>query len=111
MSYLEVLQTCPTWRNSLLFSLGTLDLSGPRVIMFDTVDVRSLLHYHMDLQIYVEFIRITIKCTVVNKCASTSVMSLYCWKSLISPQLSLSMTMLAALDVPSFQPHGFIPSL
>ena len=111
MSALEVLYMCPTKRNALISALGYLDLSGPSVIKFDTVDVRPLLPYHVAFQIHVEFLRMIVKCNVVDEGSSTLVMSLYCWKSFISPQLSLSMTMFSAFDERSFQPHGIITSL
>jgi hypothetical protein len=45
MLALEVLHTCPTQRNSLLSTLGALDLSGSKVINLDVVDVNPRLAY------------------------------------------------------------------
>jgi hypothetical protein len=111
MSALEVLQTCPTQRNALLSALGALDSSGSKVIKFDVTDVQPHLPYHVAFQIHVECMNITIKHIVIDEGASTSVMSLSCWKSIGSPQLSQSMTMLTAFDGHSFRPHGILPAL
>jgi hypothetical protein len=48
--------------------------------------------------------------TVVDKGASTCVMSLACWKAIGQPELSLSPTLLTAFNGRSFRPHGIIPS-
>jgi hypothetical protein len=48
----------------------------------------------------------TIKHVVVDEGATTCVMSLICWKSLSSPTLSESPTMLTSFDGISFFPHG-----
>jgi hypothetical protein len=61
-------------------------------------DVKPHLPYHVAFQIHVESMNITIKRTVIDEGASTSVMSLSCWKSIGSPPLSQSMTMLTAFD-------------
>ena len=53
----------------------------------------------------------TVKRTVIDEGTATSVMSLSCWKSLSSPELSKSMTMLTTFDGRSFRPHGILPSL
>ena len=83
MSALEVLQTCPLQRRSFLSSLGVDDDNFYSVI----------------------------KHTVINEGAAAFVMSLSCWKSLGSPKLSQSTTMLTAFDGRSFRPHKIIPSL
>jgi hypothetical protein len=64
MSALEVLQTCPTQRNSLLSALGALDSSGSKVIKFDVADVKPRLPYHVAFQIHVECMNIIVKCIV-----------------------------------------------
>ena len=53
----------------------------------------------------------TIKCTMVDEGATTSVMSLLCLKVLGSSELSQSATMLNSFNGISFQPHGILPSL
>jgi hypothetical protein len=51
MSTLEVLQTCPSQRNALLSTLGSLEPSGSKVIKFDVMDVMPHLPYHVAFQI------------------------------------------------------------
>ena len=48
---------------------------------------------------------------VLDEGASTSVLSLSCWKSLISPKLVTSPTTLKAFDGQVFQPHGLISAI
>jgi hypothetical protein len=101
---------CPSQRNALLSVLGALDLCGSKVIKFDVTDVKPRLPYHVAFQIHVEYMNVTIKCIVIDEGASTSVMSLACWKAIGSPPLSQSMTMLTAFDGHSFRPHGILPT-
>ena len=49
--------------------------------------------------------------TVLDEGASTSVLSLTCWKALASPELVKSPTTLKAFDGRGFQPHGLISGL
>ena len=48
---------------------------------------------------------------VLDEGASTSVLSLTCWKSLGSPELVTSPTTLKSFDGRDFQPHGLISAL
>ena len=81
MSSLEVLQMCPSQRNSLLFALGALEPSGSKVIKFDVIDVKPCLPYHVAFQIHVGYSKYTIKRVVVDEGTITCVMSLICWSS------------------------------
>ena len=67
--------------------------------------------YYMSLFIHVECLNNTVKCTVIDEGAATSVMSLSCWKGLGSAELSQSTTMLTYFDGRSFRPHRILPSL
>ena len=67
--------------------------------------------YYVSLLIHVECLNMTIKHTVIDEGAATSMMSLSCWKGLGSPELSQSTTMLTAFDGRSFWLHGILPSL
>jgi hypothetical protein len=107
---LEVLQTCPSQRNSLLSALGALEPSGSKLIKFDVTDVKPLLPYHVAFQIHVEYSKYTIKREVVDEGAAACVMSLVCWKALGSPTLSKSSNMLTAFDGHSFRPHDILPT-
>jgi hypothetical protein len=52
----------------------------------------------------------TIKRVVVDEGTATCVMSLICWKSLGSPNLSQYLTMLTTFDGRSFCPHNILPA-
>jgi hypothetical protein len=114
MSTLEVLQSCPAQRKSLLTALGSSETCNPGTIMLDMTDLKPRFPYHVTFQIVVahptkNFTRNIFR-TVVDEGASTCVMSLACWKAIGQPELSPSPTLLTAFDGRSFQPHGIIPS-
>ena len=108
MSALQVLQSCPTQRDALLAALGNMD-SSSLMAKFNLSDVKIHLPYHVSLSIDVIHGGNTIGRVVVDKGASTCVMSLSCWKSLGSPELVPSNTLLTAFDGRSFRPHGILP--
>jgi hypothetical protein len=91
---MEVPQTCPSQRNASLSALGSLDHCGSKVIKFDVTDVKPHFPYHVEFQIHVGYSKYTIKCIFFYEGTATCVMSLVCWKSLNSPTLSQSLTML-----------------
>ena len=43
--------------------------------------------------------------------ASTSILSIFCWRSIGSPELTRSPTTLKDFDGRGFQPHGLLPGL
>jgi hypothetical protein len=47
MSALEVLQSCPTQRKSLLTALGSTETCNLGIIMLDTTDLKPRLPYHV----------------------------------------------------------------
>jgi hypothetical protein len=110
MSVLEVLQMCPSQRNVVLSSLGALEPSGSKVIKFDVMDVKPHLPYDVAFQIHVEYSKYTIKHVVFDEGVATCVMSLICWKALISPTLSKSSNMLTYFENHSFHPHDILPT-
>jgi hypothetical protein len=110
MSSLEVLQMCPSQRNALLSTLGSLDPCGSKVIKFDIMDVKPHFPYHVAFQIHVDYSKYTIKHTVIDEGVATCMMSLTCWKSIGSPTLSQYLTMLNAFDGHSFHPHRILPT-
>ena len=73
MSALEVLQSCPTQRNALLATLGSMD-SSSLMVKFHLFDVKIRLPYHVALSIYVIHGGNTIGRAVVGEGASTCVM-------------------------------------
>ena len=111
MSSLEVLQTCPSQRKTLLYSLGVVDPNPSTMIKFENVEVHPHFPYHVALLVHVECINNTIKCIVIDEGFAASVMSLACWKVLGFPMLSRSGIMLTHFDGIYFRPHGILPSL
>ena len=81
------------------------------MIKFETMGVQHLLPYYVSLFIQLEFLNMTVKCTVIDEGTAASMMSLSCWKGFGSPKLSQSATMLTTFDGTSFQPHRILPSL
>jgi hypothetical protein len=110
MSALEVLQMCPSQRNALLSALGALDSCGPKFIKFDVTYVKPHSPYHVAFQIHMGYLKYTIKRNVVDEGVATCVISIVCWKSLGSPTLSQSPTMLTYFYSHSFHPHGILPA-
>jgi hypothetical protein len=114
MSSLEVLQSCPAQRKSLLTALGSTETCNPGTIMLDITDLKPRLPYHIVFQIVVAHptknFTWNIFRTVVDEGTSTCVMLLSCWKAIGQPALSPSPTLLTSFDGLSFQPHGIIPS-
>jgi hypothetical protein len=90
--------------------LGDLDPCGLKVINFSITDVKPHFPIHVVFQIHVVYSKYTIKRIIIDEGATTCVISLVCWKSLDSPTLSQSPTMLTAFDGRSFHPHSILPS-
>ena len=111
MSALEVLQTFPPQRRDLLSSLGVNDDNSSFVIKFETMGLQPRFPCYVSLLIHVECLNMIVKCTVIDKGTTASMMSLSCWKGLGSLKLSQSITMLTAFDGRSFWLHGILPSL
>jgi hypothetical protein len=72
--------------------------------------VKPSLPYHVEFQIHMGYSKYTIKHIVVDEGATTCVMCLVYWKSLGSPTLSQSPTMLTSFDGHSFRPHDILPA-
>jgi hypothetical protein len=114
MSTLEVLQSCPSQRKSLLTTLGYTETCNLGTIMLDTTNLKPHLPYHVAFQIVVAhptktFTRNIFR-TVVDERTLACIMSLACWKAIGQPILSLFPTLLTSFDGRSFRPHGIIPS-
>ena len=98
MSALEVLQSFPSQRKALLFSLGVNDDDSSSVIKFETAGLQPRLPYYVSLLIHIECLNMIVKRTVIDEGTATSVISLSCWKGLGSPKLSKFATMLTTFD-------------
>ena len=114
MSTLEVLESRPSQRKSLLVALGYAETCNLGTIILDTTDLKPCLPYHVAFLILVAYTTKTftqnILHTVVDEGASTCMMSLACWKAIGQPILSPSPTLVISFDDHSFRPHGIIPS-
>lgn len=78
MSALEVLQSCPSQRKSLLSAIGGIDLDDSYLITFDLENHVSRLPYQIAFLIQVIINSKTIHRTVIEEGASTCIMSVAC---------------------------------
>ena len=111
MSTLEVLQSCPTQRKNLLTVLGALDLDNTNLIHFNVKNYNSRLPHKLDFQIITNVVKNKVFRTILDEGASTSVLTLSCWKAIGSPELVTSPMTLKAFNGRCFQTHGLIPAL
>jgi hypothetical protein len=79
MLVLEVLQTCPTQRKSLLSALGAVDPTDTRLITFDLDSGESRLPSLITFQIPVKIQNITVHRCIIDEGASTCIMSKSVW--------------------------------
>ena len=98
MSTLEVLQSCPTQRKNLLTALGALDLDNTNLIQFNVENYKSRLPHKLAFQIIAKVVEKKVFRTILDEGASTSVLSLSCWKAIGSPELVTSPMTLKAFD-------------
>ena len=103
MSTLEVLQTCPTQRKNLLTALGALDPENTNLIYLNVENYNYKLPHKLAFQIIKKVVENNVFRTVLDKGASTSVLSLSCWKAIGSPELVTSPITLKAFDGRGFQ--------
>lgn len=87
MSYLEVLQSCPTQRNLLLSAIGAINPSDLSLITFDLENHMPRLPHQIDFLLHVLIKGKTIHQTVINEGASTYIMFVSCWKAIRSVSL------------------------
>jgi hypothetical protein len=64
---------------------------------FDATEVKPHLPYHVAFQINIMYTKHIIQRTIIDEGTSTCVMSLSCWKSIGSPELTPSPTLLTIL--------------
>ena len=98
MSTLELLQSCPTQHKNLLTALRALYLDNTNLIHFNVKNYKSRLHHQLTFQIMTKVVGKNVFRTVLDEGASTSVLSLSCWKAIGSPELVTSPTTLKAFD-------------
>jgi hypothetical protein len=98
MSVLEVLQTCPTQRKSLLSALGEVDPTDNQLITFDLDSGEPCLPALIAFQIPVKIQNITIHRCIIDEGASMCIMSKTVWQKLSSLKLIPSAITLQAYD-------------
>ena len=102
MSTLEVLQSCPIQHKNSLTVLGTLDPDNTKLIHFNIENYKSRLPHKLSFQIITKVVGKKVFRTVLDEGASTSVLSLSCWKALGSPKPVTS-----PMTLKSFDGRGF----
>ena len=81
------------------------------MIQFNVENYKSRLPHKLAFQVITKVVGKKVFRTILDEGASTSVLSLSCWKALGSPELVTSPTTLKAFDRWGFQPHSFISAL
>ena len=108
MSALEVLKTFPTQRKEFLSSLGVVDPSNSRLIMFDLDQGEPRIPSSIAFQVSISIQNLVIHRCIINEGASTCVMSTFVWQKLGSPTLQSSTTTLRAYDGRSTKAQGIL---
>lgn len=111
MLALEVLQSCPTQRKSLLSTIGAIDPSDSSMITFNLGNHVPCLPHHIAFLIQVLIIGKMIHRTVIDEGASTCIMSFSCWKSIVSPSLNQSSNTMESFDGKGSPPYGILTNL
>jgi len=111
MSALEVLQSCPSQRKSLLSAIGGINPADTDLITFDLGGHTPRLPHQIAFLIHVVINSKKIHRTIIDEGASTCIMSVACWKAIGSPTLSQSPTTLEAFDGRAFRPIGILQRL
>jgi len=94
-----------------LSAIGAVDIQDPNLIIFDLENSTPHLPHQMAFQIPVIVKNRPIHRTVIDEGASTCIMSIQCWRSLGSPSLNQSLTILKAFDGRGFHPYGILQDL
>jgi hypothetical protein len=111
MSVLEVLQTCPTQRKSLLSTMGAVDPADTRLITFDLDSCELRLPAAVAIQIPIKIQNITVHRCIIDEGASTCIMSKTVWQKLGSPELLPSAIKLRAYDGRPSSPEGLFQNV
>jgi hypothetical protein len=96
---------------ALLKDIGGIDPTDTNLIIFDLEDHIPRLPPQLAFQIQVVVSDKKICRTVIDEGAYTCVMSIACWKDIVSPPLTESHNMLKSFNASGFKPYGVIPSL
>ena len=88
-----------------------MDPENSNVITFKLNDFKTRLSHQLAFQIATKSVGKNTHCTVLDKGASTSVMSSSCWRAIGSPEINRSPTTLKAFHGRGFQPYGLLPTI
>jgi len=94
-----------------LSAIGVIDIQDSNLIIFDLENITPRLPHEMAFQIPTLVKNRPCFRTVIDEGASTCIMSIQCWRSLGSPTLNQSPTILKAFDGCGFHPFGIIQDL
>ena len=81
------------------------------LIHFNPENLKPRLPHQLDFQVITRVVGKKVFRTVLDEGASTSVLSLSCWKAIGSPELVKSPTTLKSFDGRGLQPYGIMPTL
>ena len=98
MSTLEVLQSCPTQPKNLVTALGALDPDNTNLIHFNVENYKSKLPHQIVFHIASKVVGRKVHRIVLDEGASTSVLSIACWRAIDSLEVMKSPTTLKAFD-------------
>ena len=88
-----------------------MDPGDTNLIHFNLENLKPRLPHQLDFQIITKVVGKKVFRTVLDEGASTSFLSLFCWKYIGSPKLVKSSTTLTSFNGRGFQPHGLMPIL
>ena len=111
MSTFEVLQNCPSQKQALLSTIGGIDPVDSNIVAFNHKGYEPQLPAQLAFLIQVKSLSKTVHRTIIDEEASTCIMSMSCWKTLGSPPLSRSSTMLKAFDGRTYTPYEILSNL
>ena len=95
----------------MLLVLRFMDTENSNVHTFKLENVKSRISHQLAFQISMKVNRKKIHHTILDEGASTSVMSLSCWRAIGSPKINRSPTTLKDFDGRGFQPYGLLPAI
>ena len=108
MSSLEVLQSFPAQRKSLLQAIGVIVSADASLLYFNPENSEPHLPHTIALQISIGCMGKNVHRIVLDEGAVTCIMSYSCWQALGSPTLASSQTILKEFDGHLFTPHGIL---
>ena len=108
MSSLQVFQSCPKQWKCLIYSIGGVDPLESNILTIDVNKSEPRLSHKLGFQIQVRVLGKNVFRTIFDEGDSTCIMSISCWRALVSPSLMSSSTILKAFDGHTLHPHGII---